>query len=110
MLLQGAFVDAGHMLDAEDVQRVDRQDIEVLWGEYREIDPKENREAVWRIAMAHSMTPVGNMKSVRHLYGFLTFGFWPEHADKANSFWDHVLQTMIMDRPVADPTKGPQFH
>jgi hypothetical protein len=104
MLLQGAFVEAGHLLDASDVQRVDREDIEILWGEYREIDSKENREAVWRIAMSHSISPT------RNLYGFLTFGFWPEDTQKATAFWVHALKTMIMDRPVADPARGPQFH
>ena len=104
MLLQNAFIHAKQMLDVEDMQRVPREDLAVVWGEYREIDSKENREAIWRMAMAHAPSPT------RNLYGFLTFGFWPEHADRAAPVWDHVLKSMIMDRPVADPVRGPVFH
>ena len=104
LLLQNAMVHAGHYLDAEDIQRVPREDIEVVWGEYRDIDKKENREAIWRMAFANSKS------LTRTLYGFMTFGFWPEDVEKANRFWDHLLKTMIMDRPVADPIRGPILH
>ncbi len=104
LLLQNAMVNTGHYLDAEDIKRVPREDIEVIWGEYRKIDTKHNREAVWRMAFANSISPT------RTLYGFLTFGFWPEESDRANRFWDHLLGTLIMDRPVADPLRGPILH
>ena len=88
----------------KDCHRIPREDMEIYWGEYREIDSKENREAVWRMAFANIKSPT------RTLYGFFTFGFWPEEADKANRFWDHLLNTLIMDRPVADPLRGPILH
>ena len=91
-------------MHTEDIQRVPREDIEIVWGEYRDIDKKHNREAAWRIAFAIQLSPT------RTLYGFLTFGFWPEESDRANRFWDHLLRTLIMDRPVADPLRGPILH
>ncbi len=97
ILLQQAIMEQGHMLDSNQIVTAPRQDAQIVWGEYREIDSKENREAVWRIALCHAGT----------VYGLITFGFWPEDWERCDPLWHHVLNTLILDRPISDPTRGP---
>ena len=68
------------------------------------MDPKEHREAIWRVALCHAENRDYN------LVALFTFGFWPEDFRRCNAYWHHVLKTLIMDRYVADPTQGPKFH
>lgn len=105
VLLQQTIMEHGHISTKEEIHTVPREDVKILWGEYREIDPKENRLAIWRVGMCESLTATD-----RFLMALFTFGFWPEDEARCASYWDHMLKTLIMDRPVEDPTKGPRLH
>lgn len=104
MLLQESVMHEGLMIESDRIHSHSRKDIDVVWGEFSKDDPVEHREAIWRHAFCHTKTQRG------HLYAFVKFGFWPEDRERVNPVWDHFLDSCIMDRPVADPTKGPQFH
>jgi hypothetical protein len=104
MLLQEGLLKSGHFIPAEEIQEVQREDVQIVWAEYRKMDEQANREAVWRHGFGHMETLNG------HLYAILTFGFWPELREKFHPLWEHVLKTLIMGRYVEDPTRGPRYH
>jgi hypothetical protein len=98
LLLQS--IGRGHAVAEDDVRVHPRKDVMIVWLEYREIDSKEQREAVWKHGVCHTGT----------IYGILSFGHWPDKEEEATQFWEHLLNTLIMDRFVEDPRLGPRLH
>ena len=92
------------LLTEEEVHKIERPDLQVYWGEYEKIeeDPKDKtlRVAVWRHAFCRS----------ENTFALITYGFWIEAREKADKAWEPLLNSIIMNRMVDDPTRGPVFH
>jgi len=83
----------------EDIRTFAREDVQIVWYEYREIDREQKRPVIWRHAMCHTGS----------LYGIVSFGFWESNEARGDALWNHILKTLIMDRTIEDPTMGPRF-
>ena len=105
LLLQESVMNIGHLIESEDLVYHPREDIEIVWGEYRDIDEIEKREVIRHSCFTHCVKQDGG-----HLYGFLTYGFWPEKRETAEPLWQHILNTLIMDRPIKNPSIGPRIN
>jgi hypothetical protein len=72
-------------------------EVDVAWRELSFIDTAQSREARSRTCVARQGT----------LQCLLTFDFWADDLDRCHDAWTTVLETLELDRPIADPTKGP---
>lgn len=75
-----------------EIVQVKRPDLELAWTEYRVPDPVELREAVHRVCLGR-----GNRIQV-----FITFAFWPEHAEKLVPVWEEVLRSLQLGNYFKD--------
>ena len=79
-----------------EIRQVTRGDIEIAWLEQRYIEAEYNRDARFRVALAHG--PV---------FCLISMNYWSSHAPGLEPVWDEVLRTLVMDLRVNDPTAGP---
>ena len=101
----------GRMVTPDQIRRVESPGMELAWSEYPSIeeDPQTKlpRQATWRQAHAHA----GKYHQGPYMpFGIVTFGFWSEFAHLADPVWEHFLQSLVLGQPIADPSKGPQYH
>jgi hypothetical protein len=72
-------------------------DVDLAWRELSFIDAAQSREARSRTCVARQGT----------LQCLLTFDFWADDLGRCHEAWTTVLETLELDRPVADPRRGP---
>jgi len=98
----------GRSVDSDAIHVSEAPNLEIAWAEYEsdEEDPQthEPRPAVWR--QAHCF-PGKAHKGKYMPFGIISFGFWKDHAEKANPVWDHFLSTVIMGNQPTDSTAAP---
>jgi len=75
-----------------------RFDLEYAWRQGRFIDPQEKRPALTRICLARRRT----------VQALLTMELWEAELARFGGVWDLVLETLELDEPIADPTRGPR--
>jgi hypothetical protein len=90
----------GHPVTPEEIMRVERPDLELVWAEHNFLDPVEKRIAVGRTCLARG----GNVQVL------ITFAFWPEDRDRFTPAWDEVLRSLQLGNYFADPRVGPRLH
>jgi hypothetical protein len=78
---------------------VRRQDLELIWREFTFTDPNEQREARSRACLARAGT----------LLPFITFDFWPEHAQRFDPVWNEILRSLRLGQYVKDPRRGARY-
>ena len=78
------------------VERVPREDIELIWVEQRYIDKDHNRDARFRVALARGETLC-----------LISMNYWADRAPSLEPIWDEVMRTLRMGLLVTDPTAGP---
>jgi hypothetical protein len=76
-----------------------RFDLEYAWRQGRFIDPQEKRPALTRICLARRKT----------VQALLTMELWEAELERFGGVWDLVLETLELDEPIADPTRGPRI-
>jgi hypothetical protein len=81
---------------AGDVVRVPREDIELVWAEFRFIDPVEEREAFTRLSIGRGVV----------IQTLITLDFWPEDRERLDAVWDEVMRSLELERYVEDPMSG----
>lgn len=74
-----------------------RGDLEIAWREMRFVDPRERRDACSRLCIARW----GGIQAL------LTVEFWAADAARCGAVWDLVLETLVLDDRIRDPTRGP---
>ncbi len=74
-----------------------RFDLEYAWRQGHFIDPGEKRPALTRIGLARRQT----------VQALLTMEMWEVDLQRFSGVWDLVLETLELDEPIADPTRGP---
>lgn len=74
-----------------------RGKIEFAWREMKFVDPVENREALSRLCIARQPP----------IQALITFDFWETDAFRFGRVWDDVLDSLVLDEMIKDPTKGP---
>lgn len=79
-----------------DVITVPREDIELVWAEFRFTDPVEQREALTRMSIGRGVA----------IQTLITFDFWPEDREKLDPVWDEVMRSLELEQYVSDPTSG----
>ena len=102
MLVQSTHIDKSErkILERGSIVTVERDDIELMWTEYRFIDPVEKREAYTRIA-------VGRGFDVQVL---ITSDYWVDDALRLRPIWAEVMRSLQLGRTIQDPTKGITLH
>ncbi len=75
-----------------------RADLEIAWQEMGFVDPQCQREAISRLCIARW----GRVQAL------ITSEFWADEAAKWSKVWELVLDTLQLDTPVEDPTRGPK--
>jgi hypothetical protein len=88
--------DERHILSKGEIITLDRQTANIVWTEFKFLDPQDNREAYSRIC-------VGLGSGVQCL---ITFDYWVDDADRLTPVWDNVLRSLILGLYVSDPTTG----
>lgn len=88
--------DKRNLEPAGDVIRVPREDMELVWAEFRFIDPVEEREAFTRLSIGRGVV----------IQTLITFDFWPEDRKRLDPVWDEVMRSLVLERYVSDPTFG----
>lgn len=88
------------ILERSKVFSASRPDTEIVWVEDRFIDPKEQREAYTRHAIARGW----------NVHTVLTFSYWTEDASWCKPIWDEILRSLQLGRVIQDPLKGPTLH
>ena len=71
--------------------------IDLAWRERRFIDPKEQRDALTRLCIARKGT----------VQALITMEIWADQRDIYAPVWDVVLDSLVLDRYIWDPRKGP---
>ncbi len=84
------------IIERKPIQRTARQDIELIWTEYRFIDPQEKREAHSRMALARGF----------NVQALITFDFWADDLAKSKPVWEEILRSLQLGRHIEDPTRG----
>ena len=104
-MLRDGLQSQGHFVSEDQIREIELPGLYVVWAEYQELDREANREAVWRFAQcrpgAGVVLPVG-------LVGILTFGFWADIYERADTLWNHILQTVVLGDWIEDPSRGPR--
>ena len=70
--------------------------LDIAWTELRVVDARERREARRRLCLARS-------DGVQCL---ISFDFWPEDEARLHAVWENVLDSLRLNAPVEDPTRG----
>lgn len=87
-------------LERTPVERMERDDLEVVWSQHLFIDPEEKREAHSRIAMARGW----------NLHVLITLDYWVSDKAKLLPVWQEVLRSLQLGRNIEDPTRGEMLH
>jgi hypothetical protein len=82
-----------------ETKEIRRQNLEIVWREYRFIDENENREAFSRSCLSRSGT----------LLPLITFDFWPEDAQRLDPVWQEILQSLRLGQYIKDPRRGARY-
>ena len=92
-----------HSLDSErspyhqsEIHRGERPDLEIVWLEQKYLDPGQNRDARFRVALARGA-----------VICLISMNYWTDRAPKLEPEWDEVLRTLMLGIQVSDPTAGP---
>lgn len=100
-LVEGLLAGDGRRPIATSAVREERRGgLELAWGELTFLDANERRPAVARWCLARE----GRLQVV------LSLDFWPEDAPWVDPAWEGVLATLELNRPIADPQRGPMEH
>jgi len=73
-----------------------RGDLEFAWTEQRVVDAGERREARCRMCLVRG-------DGVQCL---ISFDFWPEDEARLHTVWETMLDSLRLNAPVEDPTRG----
>jgi hypothetical protein len=79
-----------------EIRRWQRGDLETVWLEQRYVEPGQNRDARFRVALARG--PV---------LCLISMNYWADRADTLEPVWDEVLRTLVLGMHVKDPAAGP---
>jgi hypothetical protein len=100
-LMQNVIKDAyKSVLERTPITMHPREDIEIAWLQQKFTDPEEHRPAWSRIAMARGQA----------VHVLFTFDYWTEDAEKLELVWDEIMNSIMLDRYIADPTRGEILH
>jgi hypothetical protein len=80
--------------------KVDREDIELVWAEFRFIDPNENREAFSRLSIGRGA----------NLHTLITLDFWADDETRITPVWNEIMRSLELGRYIEDPTVGDVIH
>lgn len=72
-------------------------DIELAWGQAQFVDPRIDREAYARLAIARKA----------EIQALITFDFWSADFARCDPLWKMFLATLELGQWVADPLRGP---
>lgn len=86
--------------DRTPIQKSPREDIEFVWFQQTFMDPEEHRPAHSRIAMARGLA----------VHVLFTFDYWVEDAPKLEPIWSVIMDSILLDRYIEDPTRGETLH
>ena len=78
------------------VHSISRDGIDIIWIEQKYRDPDSGRDARLRTALARETSVC-----------VITMNYWATKAPTLEPVWDVVLASLLLDRPIADPTVGP---
>jgi len=96
-LLLKSTADVGHeILEQTPINRVERDDIELLWIEQRFLDAEQQRQAFSRIAVGRGFD----------VHVVITFDMWVDDAPKFEATWAEVLRSLQLGRVIEDPSQG----
>src|SRR5712691_1970185 len=70
--------------DPANVRTLRRGEIRIVWLEHEFMEPVEIRPAISRCGLA----------SRADVMALITFNFWPEHREKAETVWNGLLETL----------------
>ena len=101
----------GQPVEPGAIHTIETAGLEMVWAEYPKIeeDPqtKQPRPAIWRQAHCHA----GKYHQGTYMpFGIITFGFWSEHRDVADPFWEHFLASLVLGDKITDPAQGPRYN
>jgi hypothetical protein len=110
-LLKSACREDGHVVTDDEIAQTVRSDLELVWAEYRMMDPAEQRPAVHRTCMArtaNALLPHPTRKEARIatrpvIQALITAAFWPEDAAWFEPAWDEVLRSLQLGMMIASP-------
>jgi hypothetical protein len=91
--------DSREVVPLTETKEIRRQNMEVIWREFRFVDENENREARSRSCLARAGT----------LLPLLTFDFWPEDAQRLEPIWQEVLRSLRLGQYIKDPRSGARY-
>jgi hypothetical protein len=80
-----------------DIFLEERRDLEQAWLEIKFIDPLENREAYGRWCLVRG----------KRIVCLITGECWPEHKTRFEEIWREMLRSMILERHIENPFRGP---
>jgi hypothetical protein len=84
------------ILEKGAVNKVPRDDLELVWTYQRFLDAEEKREAFTRIAVARGWD----------VYALITSDFWVDDLARLEPIWAEVLRSLQLGRTIEDPTRG----
>jgi len=96
----------------DQIVRVTRADLELVWLEHRFLDPGEKRDAISRMCMArtvntHVAAPRPGKRPVAarpDIQALLTLAFWPEDREWVDPVWQEVLRSLQLGVMMQSPT------
>ena len=74
-----------------------RGDLHLAWREISFVEPSQSAEARSRVCVARR----------RNLQCLITCDFWSVDLERCDAVWRTVLDTLELDEPIADPSRGP---
>jgi hypothetical protein len=83
-----------------EVVEVKRPGLRMVWVENHYDDPEDGK-------LIHSRFGLGHEGLVQVL---LTFDYYASMAWRGKAIWTDLLKSMILDRPIADPSRGDARH
>ena len=83
MIRQAVGAEAGSY-DPASIRTLRRGELKIVQLEHEFLEPVEKRTAISRCALA----------SRADVITLITFNFWPEHRDKAETVWNDLLETL----------------
>jgi len=91
MIRQAVGAESGSCEPAN-IRTLRRGEIKIVWLEHEFMEPVEKRPAISRCGLA----------SRADVMALITFNFWPEHRDEAETVWSGILETLRL-------AEGPRF-
>ena len=99
ILAHGSATETRQIQHRGPIQRVIRPPLEIVWLQFRVLDPSDNREMCVRMCVGRAATT----------QAVLLFEFAPEDELRLFDAWQTLLNTLVLGEYISDPATGVRY-